>query len=371
MESAADLSGSHATALEYGVGVPSTISVKQKAVFTISLLAALNLLVWAIAFLTLHHFALLLGTATLAYTFGLRHALDADHISAIDNVTRKLMQDGQRPTLVGFFFSLGHSTIVVLLSVAIALTAARIQTHFHNLQQVGGLIGTCVSAAFLLIIAGINLLVLRGVVRAFASVQRGEPYDDQNLKAAMAQLGILGRIFRPMLRLVDRSWKMYPVGFLFGLGFDTATEVGVLGISAAAGTQGLPIWSILIFPMLFTAGMCLVDTADGLLMLGAYGWAFVHPVRKLYYNMTITAVSVMIAVVVGGFEVLGVLRDQLSLSGRFWDAVGSLGDHFGMIGVLIIAIFILSWLASAATYRLMGYKQLESVAVAPVPADVL
>jgi nickel/cobalt transporter (NiCoT) family protein len=336
------------------------VSVRRKAILTLGALAVVNLLIWAFALCTLRHFALLLGTATLAYTFGLRHALDADHISAIDNVTRKLMQDGRRPVLVGFFFSLGHSTIVVLLSVAIALTAARIQTHFPGMQRVGGLIGTSVSALFLLVIAGINLLVLRGVLRAFAGVRRGEPYDDQSLDAAMAQLGILGRIFRPVLRLVDRSWKMYPVGFLFGLGFDTATEVGVLGISAAAGTQGLPIWCILIFPLLFTAGMCLVDTADGILMLGAYGWAFVHPVRKLYYNMTITAVSVIIALLVGGIEILGVIGDQFKLQGPFWDAIASIGDHFGRIGVLIIGIFIVSWIASACAYRVLGYRDLES-----------
>ena len=346
---------------------PPGTSVKRKAFSTLSILAALNLLVWAAAYLTLHHFPLLMGTAMLAYTFGLRHALDADHISAIDNVTRKLMQGGQRPALVGFFFSLGHSTIVILLSVAIAVTAGRIKSHFPNIEHVGGLIGTSVSAAFLLVIAGINLLVLRGVVCAFSSVKRGEPYDEQDAEATMTQLGLLGRVFRPMLRMVDRSWKMYPVGFLFGLGFDTATEVGMIGISAALGTQGLPIWSIMIFPMLFTAGMCLVDTADGLLMLGAYGWAFVHPVRKLYYNMTITAVSVLIAVVVGGIELLGVIGHQLSLKGRFWEAIHDL--DFAKIGVGIIAIFVLSWIASAATYRIMGYKQLESVVVAPVSAE--
>jgi high-affinity nickel-transport protein len=339
----------------------SAPTVKAKAVATLVGLAALNLLIWVIALIAFHHFALLIGTATLAYTFGLRHALDADHISAIDNVTRKLMQDGQRPVLVGFFFSLGHSTIVVLLSVAIALTAAHIQSHFPTMQHVGAVIGTTVSALFLLVIAGINLIVLRGVIRAFASVKRGEPYDEQNVETALAQLGFLARFFRPILRLVDRSWKMYPVGFLFGLGFDTATEVGLLGISAAAATQGLPIWSILIFPFLFTAGMCLIDTADGILMLGAYGWAFVHPVRKLYYNMTITAVSVLIAVVVGGIEVLGVIGDQFDLHGGFWDAIGSLGDHFGAIGLLIIGIFIASWAVSALLYRWMGYKDLEAI----------
>jgi high-affinity nickel-transport protein len=337
-------------------------SLRSRIFATLGLLAAANILIWCAALVTFHHFALLLGTATLAYTFGLRHAVDADHISAIDNVTRKLMQEGRRPLLVGFFFSLGHSTIVILLSVGIALTAARIQSHFPEFQRVGGLIGTSVSAIFLLVIAAINLLVLRGVVGAFRKVKRGEPCDDDDLDAMLSRLGIMGRIFRPALRLVDRSWKMYGVGFLFGLGFDTATEVGLLGISAAAATQGLPIWSILLFPLLFTAGMCLIDTLDGILMLGAYGWAFVHPVRKLYYNMTITAVSVIIAVVVGGIEVLGMIRDQFDLQGIFWRGIGSLGDHFGAVGVLIIAIFVISWVSSILAYRLLGYEQFEHAA---------
>ncbi len=340
---------------------PIQHSLKTRIFATLALLVVANLLIWCAALVTFHHFALLLGTATLAYTFGLRHAVDADHISAIDNVTRKLMQEGHRPLLVGFFFSLGHSTIVILLSVGIALTAARIQSHFPEFQRVGGLIGTSVSALFLLLIAAINLLVLRGVVGAFRKVKRGESCDLDDLDAMLGQLGIMGRIFRPVLRLVDRSWKMYGVGFLFGLGFDTATEVGLLGISAAAATQGLPIWSILLFPLLFTAGMCLIDTLDGILMLGAYGWAFVHPVRKLYYNMTITAVSVIIAVVVGGIEVLGLIRDQFDLQGAFWSGIGSLGDHFGAVGVLIIAIFVISWISSILAYRLLGYERLERV----------
>jgi nickel/cobalt transporter (NiCoT) family protein len=335
------------------------MSLKRKIILTLGLLAGANIIIWCAALAEFHHFALLLATASLAYTFGLRHALDADHISAIDNVTRKLMQTGQRPLLVGFFFSLGHSTIVVLLSVGIALTAARIQSHFPELQRVGGLIGTAVSALFLLLIALINLLVLRGVVQTFSHVRRGHPLDDQDLDAPLNPLGIMGRIFRPVLRLVDRSWKMYGVGFLFGLGFDTATEVGLLGISAAAATQGLPIWAILLFPLLFTAGMCLVDTADGILMLGAYGWAFVHPIRKLYYNMTITAVSVVIALVVGTIEILGIIGDQFTLHGRFWDGIGSLGDHFGIIGAVIIGLFILSWGISIVAYKAMGYHRLE------------
>jgi high-affinity nickel-transport protein len=333
--------------------------LKRRIALVLGGLAAANLLVWAVALLAFRGYPLVLGTATLAYTFGLRHALDADHISAIDNVTRKLMQDGRRPLLVGLYFSLGHSTIVVLLSVAIAVTAAGVKADFPTLQHVGGLVGTGVSAFFLLSIAAVNLLVLRSVARAFRRIRRGEPYREEDVDAALANLGLLGRVLRPVLRLVDRSWKMYPVGFLFGLGFDTATEVGVLGISAAAATQGLPIWSILLFPLLFTAGMCLVDTADGILMLGAYGWAYVHPVRKLYYNMTITAASVLIAAVVGGVETLGLVGDQLDLHGRFWDGVGSLNDHFGVVGVAILALFVATWATSAAAYRGMGLHRLE------------
>jgi high-affinity nickel-transport protein len=333
--------------------------VKRKAVSVLMMLVGANLLIWAIALLVFHHFPLLLGTATLAYTFGLRHALDADHISAIDNVTRKLMHEGKRPLGVGFFFSLGHSTIVVLLSIAIAATASHIQNRFPDMQRIGGLVGASVSAFFLIAIAFINLLVLRGVVGAFNRLKRGEQHDESDLNAMLNQLGIMGRIFRPVLRVVDCSWKMYGVGFLFGLGFDTATEIGLLGISAAVATHGLPIWSILLFPLLFTAGMCLLDTADGILMVGAYGWAAVHPMRKLYYNMTITSVSVLIALLVGGIEILGVIGNQFDLHGRFWDRIASLGDHFGAIGMLIVLVFVVSWGASVLAYRYMGYEQLE------------
>jgi high-affinity nickel-transport protein len=340
---------------------------RKGAIAVLCALALGNVAIWLLAIAVLRSYALLAGTASLAYTFGLRHALDADHISAIDNVTRKLMQEGKRPLLVGFYFSLGHSTIVVLLSVAIALTAARIQIDFPRMQRVGGLVGTSVSAFFLLAIAGVNLLILRTVFRAFIRVKRGETCDEQNIDEAISQLGILGRIFRPIVRLVDRSWKMYLVGFLFGLGFDTATEIGVLGISAAAATQGLPIWSIVIFPMLFTAGMCLVDTADGILMLGAYGWAYVHPMRRLYYNMTITAVSVLIAAVVGGMEALGILSDQLDLHGRFWDLIANASNHFSLVGIAIVAIFVGAWITSIICYRAFGYHYVELATIGLQP----
>jgi nickel/cobalt transporter (NiCoT) family protein len=325
------------------------------------LLFVINLVIWAAALLAFHHYPILLGYSAEAFSLGLAHALDADHISAIDNVTRKLMQEGKRPMLVGFFFSVGHATMVILLSLAIALTAARIQSRFDGLERTGNVVGTAISALFLFGIALINLLILRGVMQTFRLVKIGEPYTDQDLDGMLSRTGAIGRPVRPMIQMIDSSWKMYFVGFLFGLGFDTATQVGLLGIAAAAGTQGVPIWSILIFPLLFTAGMCVVDTADGILMLGAYGWAFVHPVRKLYYNMTITGVSVFIALVVGGIEVLSLLSDQFNLHGLFWDRINSL--DFFWVGVLIIAIFVCNWIGSIAAYRLLGYSKLE-IAVA-------
>ncbi|HUB24918.1 MAG TPA: HoxN/HupN/NixA family nickel/cobalt transporter [Tepidisphaeraceae bacterium] len=343
----------------------SLTNVRRASAATILMLLLFNAAAWITALLVFHHMPVMLGTALLAWTFGLQHALDADHISAIDNVTRKLMQEGQRPTMVGFFFSLGHSTIVILLSIAIAATAAAIKSRFDQLENIGGLVGTIISAAFLAGIAAVNLVVLRNIVRTFNRVRRGEKYEDQNLDTMLSQMGRIGRWTRPAVRLLDRSWKMYAVGFLFGLGFDTATQVGLLGISAALGAQAMAIWSILIFPILFTAGMCLVDTLDGLLMLGAYGWAFVHPIRKLYYNMTITAVSVLIALAVGAIEILGVLQSEYSPQGWFWDSVGSLNDdyHFKLIGVVIVGIFLVSWATSAVVYRMMGYHLLE------VPTD--
>jgi len=339
----------------------SLASVRRASVLTVAMLLLINAAAWIAALLVFHHFPVMLTTALLAWTFGLQHALDADHISAIDNVTRKLMQEGQRPTMVGFFFSLGHSTIVILLSIAIAVTAAAIKSRFDQLENIGGLVGTIISAVFLLGIAGVNLLVLRNIVRTFNGVRRGEKYQEQDLDSMLCQMGRIGRWARPVVRLLNRSWKMYAVGFLFGLGFDTATQVGLLGISATLGAQAMPIWSILIFPILFTAGMCLVDTLDGILMLGAYGWAFVHPLRKLYYNMTITAVSVLIAIAVGGIEILGILQSQYNLQGWFWDPVGALNDdyHFKLIGVVIVGVFVASWATSAVVYRYMGYHLLE------------
>jgi len=323
-------------------------------------LIAANLGAWAWAILLFRHHPVLLGTALLAYSFGLRHAVDADHIAAIDNVTRRLMQAGRRPVSVGFFFSLGHSTVVVGATIAIAATATAFQSQIASFHAAGGIIGTLVSVLFLFVIAAMNFSILRHLWRSFRQVKAGGRYREEDLETLLSGRGLIARICRPLFGLVGQSWHMYPLGLLFGLGFDTATEVGLLGISAAQAGQGLPVWSILVFPALFTAGMALVDTTDGILMLGAYGWAFIRPLRKLYYNFTITLVSVLVAVVVGGVEALGLLADRLALQGPFWDVIGALNEHFGIIGYLIIGIFLGAWALSAAIYRWRGYDRLEA-----------
>jgi high-affinity nickel-transport protein len=246
----------------------------------------------------------------------------------IDNVTRKLMQEGKRPVTVGFLFSIGHSTVVLLASAAIALTANVLQERFTALKEMGGVVSTSASAFFLFAIAIMNILILRGVYRSFQRVRRGGRYVDEGLDLLLARGGLLVRLFRPLFKLVRSSWHMLPLGFLFGFGFETATEVALLGISSAEAAKGLSLWSILVFPALFTAGMSLVDTTDGILMLGAYGWAFVKPIRKLYYNMTITLVSVIVALLIGGIEALGLIGDRLELQGEFWQAIGALNDNF-------------------------------------------
>jgi nickel/cobalt transporter (NiCoT) family protein len=358
---------------------PMTVSVRamRRAVSPVAgrvvgiylVLAAANLGAWGWAAAVFHSHPVVLGTALLAYSLGLRHAVDADHIAAIDNVTRKLMQDGQRPVTVGFFFSLGHSTVVVLASIAIAATATALRTHVAAVQQVGGVIGTIVSAVFLFAIALLNLFVLASLYRTFRRVRSGGSCSDIDIDTVIAGGGLLARIFRPLFRLIDHSWYMYPLGFLFGLGFDTASEIGLLGISAAGASKGMSIWSILVFPALFAAGMSLIDTTDGILMLGAYGWAFVKPLRKLYYNLTITSVSVAVALVVGGVEALGLIGDKLQLGGPFWSAIGTLNHNFGTIGILIIGVFVGSWILSVILYQVLGLDRLDAPSTSPGGRD--
>lgn len=337
----------------------SNTQIRARLFGIYGVLIGINVIAWVWALLAFHDHPVLLGTALLAYSFGLRHAVDADHIAAIDNVTRKLMQEKKRPVSVGFFFSLGHSSVVVLASLGVALATSAMQDRMEGFKAVGGLIGTSVSALFLLIIALMNLVILRSIYKSWRHVRQGGAYVDDDFDLLLANRGFLARIFRPLFRLVTRSWHMFPLGFLFGLGFDTSTEVALLGISATQASQGLSPWSIMVFPLLFSAGMSLVDTLDGHLMLGAYGWAYMKPIRKIYYNMTITLVSVVVAVVIGTIEALGLLSDQLALKGPLWDAIGNLNDHFGTLGYIIIGIFVASWALSVLLYRLKGFDMLE------------
>jgi nickel/cobalt transporter (NiCoT) family protein len=334
-------------------------NLRSRIIFIYIFLFAFNVGAWVWASVAFHHYPVLLGTAFLAYSFGLRHAVDADHIAAIDNVTRKLMQDGKRPVAVGFMFSLGHSTVVIFGSAAIAGAAMALQHRLDAIRSIATVLGTLVSTFFLFAIALVNLIVLRSIYRAFVKVRAGEPYLEEDLNLLLSGRGFLARIFRSMFRMIGSSWHMYPLGLLFGLGFDTATEIGLLGISAAEASRGLSFWSILVFPVLFAAGMSLIDTTDNVLMLGAYGWAFVKPIRKLYYNMTITSVSVLVALVVGGIEILGLVGERFHFTGWFWNLVAKLNSNFGVLGYFIVGLFALSWIASILFYKWKRFDDLE------------
>jgi nickel/cobalt transporter (NiCoT) family protein len=335
------------------------ISLRQRIVGLYILLTIANLAVWAWALLVFHRHPVLLGATLLAYSFGLRHAVDADHIAAIDNVTRKLMQDGRRPIGVGFFFALGHSLVVMLVAAGVAASTAALAGHFETLKGIGSVVGTVASTLFLFAIAAINLVILLDLWHGFRRVRRGGAFAADEFDRLLKNGGVLARLFWPLFQLINRSWHMLPLGFLFGLGFDTATEVALLGLSATQAAQGLSIWSIMVFPALFAAGMSLVDTSDGILMLGAYNWAFVKPLRKVYYNLVITAVSVIVAVLVGGIEGLGLIGDRLGLSGWFWEGVGSLNDNFNGVGFGIICLFIMAWIGSVLIYRYAGLDEVE------------
>jgi nickel/cobalt transporter (NiCoT) family protein len=323
-------------------------------------LIAVNLLVWAWAFAAFRSYPMLLATALIAYGFGLRHAVDADHIAAIDNATRKLMQEGKRPITVGLFFSLGHSTVVFAASLVIALSASSLQQRFPGLIEVGGVVGTLVSVFFLIGIAIINFFVLVGVYRIFRRVRRGTRYTEEELNVFLTPRGLFGRLLRGVLRLISHSWHMYPLGFLFGLGFDTATEIGLLGISAAEASKGLSVWSILVFPALFTAGMSLVDSSDSVLMVGAYGWAFTNPVRKLYYNLVITGFSVAVAVLVGARQALGLVGNKFGPEGGLFVMADATGARSEALGYLVVAVFVAAWLVSFVIYRARGYRKMPT-----------
>jgi len=322
-------------------------------------LIAANVLAWVWALVAFREFPALLGTAFLAYAFGLRHAVDADHIAAIDNVTRKLMQMHQRPVSVGFFFAFGHSAIIVIVAGAVAV-AATLLDRFQAFKDVGGTVSTVISSVFLLSIAAMNIFIFASIYRTYRRARATGDYVEEDLDILLNGRVFLARLLRPVFRLVTRPWHMFFLGFLFGLGFDTATEVAMFGVSVQQASQGVPLISVLVFPALFAAGMSLVDTTDGVMMLGAYEWASVKPMRKLYYNMMITLVSIVVAVAVGGIEALGLVSDEFSLQGKFWDFIGVLRDNFNAIGFAIVGIFALAWAGSYALYRLRRLDRMEA-----------
>jgi len=297
----------------------------------------------------------LTGLATLAYTFGLRHAFDADHIAAIDNTTRKLLQDGKRPLGTGFFFSLGHSTIVFSLTAGLAVAAGSLHSQIPTIQTYGSTIGASVSGTFLLLIGALNLLVLLEVVGVFRRMRRGQ-YDEQDLDRALANQGFLARfLLKRVGSRIDASWKMYPLGVLFGLGFDTATEIALLAVAAGVATHHVPFLAVISLPLIFAAGMSLMDTLDGAFMSHAYGWAFSSPVRKVYYNISVTSLSVAVAWMVGAIELLQVLAAKLSLHGTFWRLLASL--DLGHLGYLVVGLFVATWLFSITVWKTRRIEQ--------------
>jgi high-affinity nickel-transport protein len=314
----------------------------------------MHLLGWGLFLYYSGQYRPLVGLGLTAYLFGLRHAFDADHIAAIDNTTRKLLQQGRRPMGVGFFFSLGHSTIVFSLVAALALAARTVHSSIPQFQDYGSSIGAGVSGTFLWLIGVLNLIVLVDIVRIFREMRGGE-YDRERLENTLLQRGMMSRWFGRFFRLIDHSWQMYPLGVLFGLGFDTATEVGLLAVAAGVAVHAVPFLAIISLPVLFAAGMSLMDTLDGLFMSQAYGWAFSNPVRKVYYNMTITSLSVVVALAIGTVELLQVLSTRLALSGGFWVWLNNL--DFGTLGYGIVALFVLMWGTSVAIWKLRRIEE--------------
>ena len=312
------------------------------------------------------------GLGLTAYTLGMRHAFDADHIAAIDNTTRKLMEDRrERPLSVGFWFSLGHSSIVfglcVLLSAGVRSVVGQVSNDNSTLHNVTGIVGVSVSGVFLMVLGTINLVVLIGILRVFARMRAGH-YDEKSLEEQLGNRGLLNRVLGRATRSVTKAWHMYPVGVLFGFGFDTATEISLLVLASAGAAYALPWYAIMTLPVLFAAGMCLFDTVDGAFMNVAYGWAFARPVRKVYYNITVTSLSVLVAFVIGGIELLGLLADKLNLNGGVWNLVGTLSD-FQYTGYFVVGVFVATWALSVLIWRYGRIEEKWSAGLSAVPTS--
>ncbi len=334
-------------------GKRSTAGQRLAAVF--SAVGLLHVLGWGgLALFVGPRYPALAGAGILAYTLGLRHAFDADHIAAIDNTTRKLLQQGQKPMGVGFFFSIGHSTVVFVMAIALGIAAQFVSQNINAFRSVGGVIGTAVSGGFLYIIGLINLVALIGIIRVFRRMRKGA-YDPSNLDDDLLAGGVIFPFVRPLFRFISHSWQMYPMGIMFGLGFDTATEVALLALAGGFAAKGLPIWAILPLPILFAAGMSLMDTADGAFMARAYHWAFSNPIRKVFYNLTITGLSVGVALFIGTIELLQVIAGQLHWQGGGWTWIAKF--DLNQIGYGVVTIFVIVWAIALGYWRLAHVEQ--------------
>jgi high-affinity nickel-transport protein len=331
----------------------------MRATALFGIVGLLHLAAWGLFFFYAPRFPAMAGLGALAYGLGLRHAFDADHISAIDDTTRFLLQKGRRPLAVGFYFSLGHSTIVLIMTIALTFAAKAVRTAMPSLQSYGAIIGASVSGVFLWLIGLLNLLVLIGIVRVWREMRRGI-YKREDLEELLAKRGVTRRVLGGRLQnLIGHSWQMYPVGMLFGLGFDTASEIALLAIAAGAASQAVPPLAVMSLALLFASGMSLMDTSDGIFMVKAYGWAFASPSRKIYYNLTTTSLSVVVALVIGSIELLQVVASELNLHGRAIGVVTSL--NFETLGYLIVGLFIFWWACSAGLWKLRRMdERLES-----------
>jgi high-affinity nickel-transport protein len=319
-------------------------------------LAAANVVAWVWALWAFGDRPLLLGTALIAYGLGLRHAVDADHIAAIDAVTRKLRQEGRPPLTLGLYFALGHSTVVTLAVAGIAAGSAVLGESFEELRSIGGIVGPCIAALLLFALAISNLIILRSLWLAFRRLRAGTALAPDELDRLPQGGGFVSRVLKPVFGRVTRPWHMLLLGFLFGLSFDTATEVALLGLSASQAAHGVSVWSIMVFPALFAAGMTLIDTTDGVLMLRACDWAYVKPARKLVYNLAITFVSAAVALLVGAILVLGLVGERLALSSWFWRATAALDENLDAIGLAIVALFLSLWIAGMVAWRYAGAR---------------
>ncbi len=319
---------------------------------SILLLHVLGFGVFVVFVVPAHYKAFGIGLSVLAYTLGLRHAFDADHISAIDNTTRKLMNEGQRPLSVGYFFSLGHSTIVLVIGAGMVVAEKTVYNAVsHNssgLEQFGGIFGTIVSAAFLYLIAILNIIILMGIIGVFRKMRHGD-FDEEQLEEQLNNRGLMYRFFGKWMKSITKPWQMYPVGVVFGMGFDTATEVVLLATTAVLAADALPWYSIMCLPVLFTAGMTLMDTLDGCFMNVAYAWAFFHPVRRIFYNLAITGLSVAICFIIGTIELLGLLPVELHLKGGFWHLMA--GFDINTAGFVIVGLFVVTWTGALLLWK--------------------